>query len=90
MFYIGFRDVDHAQIGEAYSPDGIIGWKRHLENPIVRAGLNKWDHDACYKPYAIFDGEKWLLWYNGRHGSLEQIGVVMHSGEDLGFDKKEI
>ena len=88
MFYIGFRDVDHAQIGEAYSPDGITGWKRHPENPIVRAGLNKWDHDACYKPYAIFDGEKWLLWYNGRHGRLEQIGVVMHPGEDLGFDKK--
>jgi hypothetical protein len=28
---------------------------------------------------------KWLLWYNGRHGGLEQIGVVLHAGEDLGF-----
>jgi len=87
MFYIGFRDVDHAQIGLARSRDGITGWQRHRDNPIVRPGQDSWDHDACYKPFAIFDGTKWLLWYNGRHGSLEQIGLVLHDGEDLGFDK---
>ena len=86
MFYIGFRDRDHAQIGLARSKDGISGWQRHTANPIVRAGEGKWDHDACYKPYAIFDGRQWLLWYNGRHGGLEQIGVVLHEGEDLGFE----
>ncbi len=85
MFYIGFRDEEHAQIGLARSRDGITKWQRHAGNPIVRPGENKWDHDACYKPYAIFDGTKWLLWYNGRHGRLEQIGVVLHEGEDLGF-----
>jgi len=86
MFYIGFRDVDHAQIGLARSKDGITGWERHPANPIIRPGRDQWDHDACYKPYAIFDGRKWLLWYNGRHASLEQIGVAFHEGEDLGFD----
>jgi predicted GH43/DUF377 family glycosyl hydrolase len=85
MFYIGFRDEDHAQIGIARSRDGITNWQRHPANPVVRPGADQWDHDACYKPYAVFDGHKWLLWYNGRHGSLEQIGVVLHSGEDLGF-----
>ena len=85
MFYIGFRDLDHAQIGLARSRDGISGWQRHPENPIIRTGLNQWDHDACYKPYAIYDGARWLLWYNGRHGSLEQIGVALHEGADLGF-----
>ncbi|HLX61182.1 MAG TPA: glycosyl hydrolase family 65 protein [Planctomycetota bacterium] len=85
MFYIGFRDENHAQIGLARSKDGITNWERHPSNPIVRSGTNQWDHDACYKPYAIFDGEKWLLWYNGRRQSLEQIGVVIHPGEDLGF-----
>ncbi|HUS40279.1 MAG TPA: hypothetical protein VMX74_12560, partial [Pirellulales bacterium] len=78
-------DEEHAQIGLARSRDGITKWQRHAGNPIVRPGENKWDHDACYKPYAIFDGTKWLLWYNGRHGRLEQIGVVLHEGEDLGF-----
>jgi len=85
MFYIGFRDEPHAQIGLARSRDGITDWQRHSANPIIRPSENEWDHDACYKPYAIFDGQKWLLWYNGRHGGLEQIGVVFHPGEDLGF-----
>lgn len=85
MFYIGFRDVDHAQIGLARSRDGQTDWQRHPANPIIRPGAGQWDHDACYKPFALFDGTKWLLWYNGRHGSLEQIGVAFHKGEDLGF-----
>jgi hypothetical protein len=90
MFYIGFRDEAHAQIGLARSRDGLTGWQRHPANPIVRAGLahdgkDDWDFDACYKPCAIFDGTKWFLWYNGRQGGLEQIGVATHDGEDLGF-----
>jgi len=85
MFYIGFRDVDHAQIGIARSRDGISGWERHPDNPIIRAGQDSWDQDACYKPFAIYDGARWLLWYNGRHGHFEQIGVAIHDGEDLGF-----
>jgi predicted GH43/DUF377 family glycosyl hydrolase len=85
MFYIGFRDEPHAQIGVARSRDGITGWERHPANPIIRPGADRWDHDACYKPYAIFDGTQWLLWYNGRHGGVEQIGLATHQGEDLGF-----
>jgi predicted GH43/DUF377 family glycosyl hydrolase len=85
MFYIGFRDKHHAQIGTARSPDGITGWRRHPANPVIRPGLEKWDHDAVYKPYAIFDGKQWLLWYNGRRGRVEQIGLAIHEGEDLGF-----
>jgi hypothetical protein len=85
MFYIGFRDVDHAQIGLARSKDGVGHWERNPANPIVHPDPGAWDHDACYKPYAIFDGQKWLLWYNGRHGGLEQIGVAIHERHDLGF-----
>ncbi|MHB1038124.1 MAG: family 43 glycosylhydrolase [Pirellulales bacterium] len=86
MFYIGFRDKDHAQIGIARSKDGITGWQRHPANPIIRPGKDQWDHDACYKPFAVFDGKRWLLWYNGRRGPAEQIGLALHEGEDLGFD----
>ena len=85
MFYIGFRDKDHAQIGVARSEDGIAGWRRHPANPIIRPGEGKWDQDAVYKPCAIHDGKKWLLWYNGRRGGVEQIGLATHEGEDLGF-----
>jgi predicted GH43/DUF377 family glycosyl hydrolase len=85
MFYIGFRDRDHAQIGLARSRDGITGWERHPANPVVRPGRGRWDADAVYKPYAVFDGRRWLLWYNGRRGGVEQIGVATHEGEALGF-----
>ena len=85
MFYIGFRDVQHAQIGVARSRDGVSGWQRLPSNPIVRPAPGQWDNDACYKPFAIFDGSKWLLWYNGRRAPVEQIGVALHQGDDLGF-----
>jgi predicted GH43/DUF377 family glycosyl hydrolase len=85
LFYIGFSDKHHAQIGLARSRDGITGWQRHPANPILRPGKGQWDADAVYKPYAIYDGKRWLLWYNGRRGGVEQIGVAIHDGEDLGF-----
>jgi predicted GH43/DUF377 family glycosyl hydrolase len=85
MFYIGFRDRDHAQIGLARSKDGLTGWERHPANPIVRPGRGRWDADAVYKPYAVFDGKRWLLWYNGRRGGVEQVGVALHGGASLGF-----
>ncbi len=84
-FYVGFRDIDHAQIGMARSKDGIANWVRHSGNPIVRPTPGGWDADACYKPYAVYARGRWMLWYNGRHKSLEQIGLVVHAGEDLGF-----
>jgi predicted GH43/DUF377 family glycosyl hydrolase len=85
MFYIGFHDDHRAQIGIARSRDGITGWERHPANPIISPAKDKWDGDACYKPFAIFDGSQWLLWYNGRRGTTEQIGLATHAGEDLGF-----
>jgi predicted GH43/DUF377 family glycosyl hydrolase len=87
MFYIGFRDEHRAQIGLARSRDGISHWERHPANPIISPGRDQWDHDACYKPFAIFDQDKaqWLLWYNGRRGRTEQIGLAIHPGRDLGF-----
>ncbi len=85
MFYIGFSDKHHSQIGLARSKDGITDWQRHAANPIIRPGKGQWDAEAVYKPYAIFDGTRWLLWYNGRRGGVEQIGVAIHDGEDLGL-----
>ncbi|UCG60276.1 MAG: family 43 glycosylhydrolase [Phycisphaerales bacterium] len=87
MFYIGFRDVHSAQIGIARSRDGLTNWQRHPGNPIIAPGEGTWDGDACYKPFAIYDeqADRWLLWYNGRLGAVEQIGMAIHEGENLGF-----
>ena len=65
-------------VGQFYEP-----WGGLAES--VRTGARKWDADAVYKPYAIFVGREWLLWYNGRRGGVEQIGLATHDGEDLGF-----
>ncbi len=85
MFYIGYYDEHRAQIGVARSRNGLGDWQRHEENPLIYPGEETWDGEACYKPYAIFDGEKWFLWYNGRKGHLEQIGLAIHQGKNLGF-----
>lgn len=87
MFYIGFENEHLARIGLAQSLDGVTDWQRHPANPIISPTPHAWDHDACYKPYAIYHPEDktWRLWYNGRHGASEQIGMAVHPGEDLGF-----
>ena len=54
-------------------------------NPIIRPGARQWDADACYKPFALLDDGQWLLWYNGRRGQVEQIGLAVHPGADLDF-----
>jgi beta-1,2-mannobiose phosphorylase / 1,2-beta-oligomannan phosphorylase len=85
--YIGFRDIDHAQIGLARSRDGLRDWQRFPANPIIRATGAGFDADACYKPYAVFSHGKWMLWYNGRNAHLEQIGLATRIGPSLGFDE---
>jgi predicted GH43/DUF377 family glycosyl hydrolase len=87
MFYIGFRDEHHAQIGLARSHNGVTNWQRHPENPIIQPGPGTWDGDSCYKPFAVYENERdrWLLWYNGRLSSVEQIGMAIHEGKSLWF-----
>lgn len=90
MFYIGFRDVDTAEIGVARSRNGLDGWERCPSNPIIRRGVNPraWDHDAVYKPYVERANKNgWILWYNGRNGGTEQIGVALHPAADLWSSK---
>ncbi|MFA5189439.1 MAG: glycosyl hydrolase family 65 protein [Verrucomicrobiia bacterium] len=83
MFYIGFRTERFAQIGIARSRDGISDWQRLTANPIIRPTPGAWDASACYKPFAILDGDRWLLWYNGRKDRVEQIGLATHDGGEL-------
>ena len=85
MFYIGYSDIDTARIGCAISPDGITGWRRLPQNPIVSPDLGTWNSSACYKPSVVRDekNSRWLLWYNGRNGAPEYVGCAIHDGLDL-------
>lgn len=87
MFYIGFQDVHSARICFARSRNGISDWERHKDNPIISGTNMGWDSDGAYKPELYYDNDKdrWILWYNGRCGHLEHIGVATHEGKDFGF-----
>lgn len=76
MFYIGYSDVDTARIGYAVSADGITGWRRADENPIIAPDVCTWDSSATYKPSVVKEGASWKLWYNGRNGRPEYIGMA--------------
>ncbi len=85
MFYIGFSSDSYAHIGLARSHDGIGGWQRHPLNPIISPSHSDsaWDRDAVYKPFALRTAHGWSLWYNGRRGAQEQIGLATHDGRNL-------
>jgi hypothetical protein len=69
----GKKDDTHDwTLGPTGARGWVFGWKGQTA-------------DACYKPFAILDGGRWMLWYNGRRGDAEQIGLAVHEGEGLGF-----
>ena len=86
LFYIGYEDMFKARVCLARSRDGVTGWQRHPENPILSPGLpGAWDSEAVYKPFAVFDepNDRWLMWFNARTGTTERIGLATHQGADL-------
>ncbi|MBQ7182193.1 MAG: hypothetical protein IJR87_13005 [Bacteroidaceae bacterium] len=88
MFYIGYSDIHTARIGAAVSADGITRWHRLGANPLVEPTPGSWDANACYKPTVCHDRKgRWMLWYNGRRGSNEFVGLVTHQGDDLLADE---
>ncbi len=85
IFYIGYEDIDTARICVAKSKDGVIGWEKSPLNPIVSPDAGTWDGEACYKPSVIWNEEeqKWMLWYNGRNGIDEFIGLAEINRKNL-------
>lgn len=83
IFYIGYRDIHTACICVACSKDGVTDFHRCKENPLVAPTKEAWDKDSCYKPSAIYDNEKdcWRIWYNGRAGGNEYIGLATKQGD---------
>lgn len=77
QFYIGYENIDNARICVAESNNGI-DWKRIKQNPILSPTKGAWDSDAVYKPSVCFDIKEHnaYLWYNGRKGHNEYIGLA--------------
>jgi hypothetical protein len=81
-------DVDHATVNLARSKDGLKNWQKSIANPIVSPEPSReaWNCDAVYKPFVAWDevSQQWLLWYNGRCGGLERIGMSSLKGDSFG------
>lgn len=77
MFYIGYTDINTARIFYATSSNGI-NWERNAKNLIIEPTKNSFDSEATYKPSAVYDSKenRWMLWYNGRTGENEYIGLA--------------
>ena len=75
--------IHTACICAAYSADGVTDFHRCKHNPLLAPTAGAWDADACYKPSALYDKAKdrWRIWYNGRAGGMEYIGMAEKHGD---------
>ena len=86
MFYIGFRDR-----GPCPDRPGPVQGRHHRLASDTRPTRSSGPATAsgtptpCTSRMRSSTARRWLLWYNGRRGGVEQIGVAIHDGEDLGF-----
>ena len=94
MWYSGGEKYEPNAIGYAVSKDGIH-WEKRAGNPCfsgqirrirslrrIRArGMER----PAINPMRSMTENRWMLWYNGRKGHVEQIGVAVHEGWELGF-----
>ena len=83
LFYIGYKDVNTACVCCACSENGVTQFRRCKDNPLVAPAPGEWDADSCYKPSALYDAERdeWRIWYNGRRGGTEYIGMATKQGD---------
>jgi predicted GH43/DUF377 family glycosyl hydrolase len=76
LFYIGWnRGVTvpyRNAIGLAVSKDGGITFQRMFEGPIV--DRTRFEPYFCASPFAMFDDEKWRLWYASSTGFVQVEG----------------
>lgn len=75
IYYIGYQNIDVARICCAESPDGI-NWNRSDNNLILSPTEGNWDSDAVYKPSVVDWNGELHLYYNGRNGHCECIGLA--------------
>lgn len=90
MVYEGVDVNGRRSIGMAISSDGLKGWRRVQENPVLmKSEEERWDSEGVGSPYLVqMDGDhqdhEWRLYYrgigeNGRTG----IGMAVSQGNEF-------
>lgn len=88
MFYVGHLHEERAQVGLARSRNGITGWEKHPDNPLIAPTEGTWDSVAVYKPFVMKVNGQWIMWYNGAAYEepiwvFEQIGMAYLEADSL-------
>ncbi|MDD3336920.1 MAG: family 43 glycosylhydrolase [Eubacteriales bacterium] len=88
MFYIGHMHEERGSIGLCRSRNGIDGWERHPENPLIAPEKAGFDDVSVYKPFVLKESQGWSMWYNGATFDndvwvYETIGYARHQEENL-------
>ena len=89
MFYLGMSAERWAAIGLARSKDGVTGWERHPDNPIIAGSEGYFDWLCVCKPTVLKTEDGFTMWYNGTSFAfddgeiLEEMGMAHHKGFDL-------
>lgn len=65
MFYLGMSADRWPSIGVARSKDGVTGWERHPDNPIIAGSEGYWDWLCICKPTVLKTDDGFIMWYNG-------------------------
>jgi len=85
MLYMGYDADVMPSLGLARSRDGITGWQRHVDNPVIAGTEGIWDFGGIRKASLVKEENGYKLWYTGRNRKLTEIGAAFHSGFDLSF-----
>lgn len=90
MFYVGHMHEERAAVGMARSKNGIDGWEKHPENPLISPDPEGWDSVSVYKPFVLRESDHWALYYNGAQYDdetwvFEQIGIARLYRNEFGF-----
>ena len=89
MFYLGMDGDAKAYAGLARSKDGITGWERHPDNPIIAGTDGMWNFAGVCKVAVIKEQDGYKLWYNGCNSYGEHVGFAVHKGHNLFPDDME-
>jgi len=77
LWYNGASATTETLLGYATSPDGIH-WTRHPVNrPVLTTGADgEWDDFSVARASVLYDGERFLMWYEGHDGRTWRIGMA--------------
>lgn len=83
LFYAGVDGDGYSSIGVARSADGISGWERYEENPIIAGTDGSWDYQSEVECSVVQEADGLRMWYAGRMRDIGMIGLAQHAGFDL-------